>query len=247
MPMTPHPFSLPFVKKEQVASDTFSFFFDRREANLDFLPGQHVRMTLDLPEEDSRGKRRFFSISSSPLEKKFLIITTKIEKSASMFKKTLFALSPEDTVQFWGPAGVFLLPENTDQELVFLAGGIGVTPFHSMLSYLAEKKKQQKVTLFVSFKHLEEMVFYSDFQKICHGNDNLRVVYTLTQAENMKGVWEGRTERISESLLSEYLPDLQRPLYYACGSLSMVDAMLELLEKLEVPSEQIKKEYYPGY
>src|SRR3989344_8974556 len=101
-------FQLPFFKKEQVAKDTWEFYFDRTKIpDLEFLPGQHLRLTIDLKNPDGRGNSRSLSISSSPLNKKYLTITTKILQSA--FKKELVNITPGTVVNFFGPIGRFVL------------------------------------------------------------------------------------------------------------------------------------------
>ena len=127
----PFPFTLPFLRKETVAKNTYSFLFSTHELpDFTFLPGQFVRMILDLPQEDPRSNRRYFTISSSPSEKNIITITTKITNTPSIFKQKLFSLTPGEQVRFWGPSGSFIIPEDYEGPLVFLSGGMGITPFH---------------------------------------------------------------------------------------------------------------------
>src|SRR5476649_1261945 len=98
-------FFLPFLRKEQVAKDTYSFYFDRRKIDFDFLPGQYIRMSLPHKDVDERGTTRFFTIASSPHEEGYLMFTIKIIESS--FKKALFNLQPLHPVQFFGPMGTF--------------------------------------------------------------------------------------------------------------------------------------------
>src|SRR3989344_4408051 len=96
-------FYLNFVKKEKVAEDVFTFYFDRTGKQLDFLAGQYVHLYLPVVNEKGRGNSRMFTISSSPLEKEHLLITTK--KGRTLFKKTLLNLKPKASVKFYGPSG----------------------------------------------------------------------------------------------------------------------------------------------
>ena len=108
MPSVAKQFTMRFIKKEQLKNDVFSFSFDREERGLTFLPGHYVQMTLPHENSDERGSSRYFTISSSPTEKDYLTITTRVGKSS--FKKALFGLQPGTKVQLFGPMGTFLLP-----------------------------------------------------------------------------------------------------------------------------------------
>lgn len=257
MTQVPFDFRLPFVKKEQLSDDAWSFFFDRTVyPDLSFLPGQYVRMTLDIPQTDERGNSRFFSISSSPLNKEYLIITTRILQSA--FKKTLASVSPGTDVKYFGPVGRFILNEEEERPHIFLAGGIGVTPFHSMLVDAAEKNLSLPITLFVSFSTVEEIVFYEELMKISADHSNIKVIYTVTRpevttlaassaTEKEIAVWKGETGRISGDLIKKYVSDSISSIFYISGSPVMVDAMLALVKEIGIPDEHVKKEKFIGY
>ncbi len=238
-------FILPFVKKVQLASDTFSFYFDRTKRNFDFLPGQYIKMALDIKNPDDRGNSRFFTISSSPLEKDYIVITTKIIKSS--FKKRLARLSSLEKVKFYGPIGGFVLNEKTKEDLVFLAGGIGVTPFHSMITYASSKKLTIPITLFVSFSKTEEAVFYKELGEVASKNSNIKIVYTISQPQTAWSNWDGETGRISMDLIRKYRRDILNPLYYIAGPAKMVSAMEEMIRDMGVGDGHIFIENFPGY
>lgn len=104
-------FHLPFIKKELVQSDVYSYFFELKNTDFTFQPGQYIQMNLPHPDPDDRGSWRFFTITSSPTEKDYLMITCR--KGKSSFKRALFALTPGTSVQFYGPIGKFVLEEIT--------------------------------------------------------------------------------------------------------------------------------------
>lgn len=246
MSSLPHEFSLPFWKKEQVADQTYSFYF-RRTEKIDFKPGQYIRMTLDLTENDPRGNSRFFSLCSSPLEEEFIMITTKIADVPSPFKKRLFSLSPDESVRFFGPAGVFVLPEQSSRPVILLAGGIGITPFHSMILYASVKKCNFFITLLASFSTVEEVVFYQELQNATALQDNLKVIYTISHPERSQQEWSDEKGRISEEMIRRYILHPEDAFFYICGPVAMVAAMLELIKGMGVPQENIKKENFTGY
>lgn len=247
MVIQPKEFFLPFLKKEQRAKDTVSFFFDRSHVPFEFTAGQYIKMFLDLSAEDPRGSYRSFSICSSPEEEDILMITTKVIENPSPFKQKLASLNPGEQVRFFGPMGVFLLPEQSDRPLVFLAGGIGLTPFHSMLFHAAAVNYQTPITLFVSFSTVEEAAFYDELTELSSKHPTIKVIYTITKPEQSQTPWTGETGRISPELIKKYVPEVLSAQYFVCGPQKMVEAMVEIVSGMNVPPEQIKKESFTGY
>lgn len=242
---TAQEFYLPFIKKEQVAKDAFAFYFDRTKVQFNFLPGQYVRMYLPGTDIDGRGDKRPFTLASSPLEKEHIMITTRILQSA--FKKRLSELSVGEKIKFYGPLGGFILHEEEKNEQIFLAGGIGITPFLSMISYVDEKKLPLKITLFVSFSTVEDMIYKDKLEEIAQGNQNIEVVYTITKPNESKFPWSGEAGRMSEELIRKYVKNLLEALYYIVGPPQMVSAMEELVAKMRVPTKRILIENFTGY
>lgn len=244
MSTSPQEFYLPFIKKEQVSKDAFAFYF-RREGNFDFLPGQYVRMYLPGTNIDGRGDLRPLTIASSPRDKNYLVVITRVIQSA--FKKRLSELISGEKVKFYGPMGGFVLHEEEKNEQVFLAGGIGITPFLSMISYVNEKKLQLKITLFVSFSMVEDVIYKEKLEEIAQRNKNIKVVYTVTKPEELKLPWSGETGRISDELIRKYIKDPLEELYYIVGPPKMVSAMEELISTMGVSSQQVLIENFTGY
>jgi ferredoxin-NADP reductase len=157
-------------------------------------------MMLPIENPDDRGTMRYFTISSSPLDKKYLRVITKVIQSS--FKMTLDSLKPGDPVSFFGPNGTFYLYEEEPSH-VFLAGGVGMTPFISMIQYAAAKNLQNQLTLLVSFVTPQNFIFFDELSQISKEHQNIHVVYT--------------TERISPELLKKNIPSVTKPLYYITG------------------------------
>ena len=214
---------LPFLKKEKVANNTYTFYFDSSKQNLTFLPGQYMRVILDIENPDNRGNSRFFTISSSPLDKKYITITTRIIQSS--FKKRLADLRAGEKVKFFGPMGKFYFDENTKNNRVFLAGGIGLTPFHSMIKYAHSKKLSIQMTLIVSFSKANDMVFYDELSGIAKINSMIKVVYTITHPTEE---WKGERGRISASMIGKYVPNFLEPRYLIVGPPAIVSALEEV-------------------
>lgn len=240
-------FYLPLKKKEKVAKDTYSFYFDRvkrgfASKQFDFLPGQYVRMTLDIKNPDDRGTSRSFTIASSTLDNDHIMITTRIIKSS--FKKRMVELVPGEKVKFFGPIGGFFLDEKDKDSRVFLAGGIGITPFHSMIIYAFTKKLTIPLTLIVSFSRVEDMFFYDELSNISKENPLIKIVYVITHPDEK---WKGETGRISGDLIKKYVPNILDPKYFIVGPSAMVAAMEEVVKNMGAPNEKIFIENFTGY
>jgi ferredoxin-NADP reductase len=229
-----------FIRREKRAKDTFSFYFDRSKTAFDFRAGQYLRLTLP-HQSDDRGTSRFFTISSSPLEKE-IMITAKIVQSS--FKERLFSLTPGDEVHIFGPMGRFTFNERVDQAHVFIAGGIGVTPFHSMISYVVAMGHIHSVTLFAMFSKQEDMIFRDVLTKISKENPSIHVIYSLTKSDP---AWKGETGRVSKELLKKYVKHHPKILYSIVGSPQMADETRALLISLGISEDQIRSEGFTGY
>lgn len=245
MTVQPKEFYLPFVKKEQLAKDTYSFYFGSTNTDFNFLPGQYIRMTLAIKNPDNRGDSRPFTIASSPLEKDHIIITTKIIKSS--FKKRLAKLLPGEKVKFFGPMGGFVLKEEERENKVFLAGGIGITPFHSMVTFANAKKLSVPITLIVSFSTTDDLIFYKELSDIAKRNPFIKIVYTVSHPEGSGIRWMGEMGRISKGVIKKYVQDIFKPQYFIVGPPAMVAAIEEVVRGMGVASERIFIENFTGY
>lgn len=237
-----HSFTLPLLRSEKIADETYSFYFDRSKLPFSFHPGQYIRLTLPHEHADSRGTSRFFTIASSPLQHDVLIITARIIQSS--FKETFLGLQPGYEAHFFGPMGKFILSEEKKEEQVFLSGGIGITPFYSMLTYVAEKGIKEKFLLLASFTKQERVVYYDELMKLTKQHPNIRVVFTLSQTDNL---WKGEVGRISKPLLQKHISNIKKPFYSLVGSTTMVNEMRVILSSLSVPTDHIRSEDFTGY
>lgn len=247
MSTLPVDFSLSLIKKEKVSQDAYAFYFDRtKNPDFEFRPGQYIRMTIPHENPDERGSNRLFSLITSPLDKEKIGITTRIIQSS--FKKALASLSEGSQVQFSGPRGMFIFDETDIRPRVFLAGGIGITPFHSMLLYINEKKLSIPITFFASFSTVADIVFYDELMNFQKENPNIKIVYTVSRPEESGEPWSGETGRISQELIKKYVGDISKALYMVAGPSAMVQAMFEIVQTMGgVPQDQIKKETFTGY
>ena len=228
-------FELEVTKVKYETHDVFSTYFSRD--NFDYKPGQYVILELDA--EDLEGNTRPLSIASSPTEG-FILLSTKIRDTP--FKQKLIALKPGDKVKVKGPMGMFTLKEDA-KEIVFLGGGIGITPFRDMIKYATDKKLPIKLTLLYSNKTAADIVYKDEWEAFQKQNPNLKVVHTITDDAS----WHGRKGRINEAMIKEFCSDVNTAIFYICGPPGMVTGLYELLKTMNIPQSNIKIEKFAGY
>jgi len=242
---TMHPkerFKLFLKEKKEVARAIFDFTFSVSQGTLSFKPGQYVECTLPHTHADNRGERRYFTIASSPTEREVHFGIRVDGERGSSFKKAMLALSPEDPFVISGITGGFVLPEDTTQKMVFLAGGIGVTPFRSMSVYLKDMGQQRDVVLFYASKTESELAYRDVFDHL--DGTGIRVVYVVNEQTSD---WKGRTGMITKEMIMEEVPDFASRLFYISGPHLMVLAFRKTLGEMGVPSSHISTDFFPGY
>jgi ferredoxin-NADP reductase len=236
--------TLSLVKKTKHAKDIYSFYFSKPQ-DFDFIAGQYNRWTLPITATDGRGSSRFFTISSPPSEKDALVVTTKIIQSD--FKKELLKLEVGQEIKIFGPMGQFVLDEKHEGENVFIAGGIGITPFHSTLMDAAAKKSTKQLTLFASFSVPEEVVFLNELTEAVKNYANLKVIYTITKPQESQISWNGEIGRISDVMIKKYVKNILGSIFYIVGPPPMVEGTQKLLAEMNIPNEHVRTEQFSGY
>jgi ferredoxin-NADP reductase len=230
-------------EKREVAKGTLLVVFDLLGQEVDFKPGQYFWVTLlDPPYEDEKGPRRHISVVTSPNERGVLGLCTRLRDSA--FKRSLAELPIGAEVDVEEPKGSFLLPEETDQPYVFIAGGIGITVFRCMLRYIVEEHLPHRVTLVYSNRDRESAAFLDELLELEQLNPNVQLVVTMTDDPT----WEGETRRVGAELLQDHFGDeLQSLTYLIAGPPNMVEGVVGTLEAVGVPEEQIRPARFSGY
>jgi ferredoxin-NADP reductase len=240
--MATHDLSL--SRREEVAEGTMSFYFDK-PSGFHFKPGQYLDCTLvDPPETDSEGDIRSFSLASSP-DENHLMFATRMRDSA--FKRVLKKMPVGAHLKVEGPLGSFTLHNSTSRPAVFLAGGIGITPFRSMLVSAALKKSTHRIVLFYSNPRPEDSAFLEEIQQIGAKHRNYRIVCAMTKMEKSKRKWNGETGSIDKAMLARFIPDLSAPIYYVAGPPAMVAAMKKTLAAAGVKDDDVRSEDFAGY
>lgn len=208
----------------------------------DYRPGAYFWVELpDRGHEDEKGLRRHISLVTSPTDAGVVGLATRLRDTA--FKRTLAGLQFGDEVQVEEPKGSFLLPEDMDEEYVFVAGGIGITVFRSMLRYIADQRLPYRVTLVYSNRDRESAAFLDELEQLQHRIPGLRVALTMTEDDG----WEGESRRIDEALLRDHVGDLGDKRFLVAGPPAMTDAVVDALHAAGVPEDRVLADKFSGY
>lgn len=212
-----------------------------------YLPGQYMEWTLPHGQPDNRGSRRYFTLASSPTEDT-LRLGVKFYNESSSFKQAMWAMGRWTPIAAGHLGGDFTLPEDSSRKLVFVAGGIGITPFRSMLKYLTDTDDKRVVTLLYGESEPANLA-YHDVLRDAWQRLGTKIVYCLTGQAAPAGELPGRIRagRITSRLIAEEVPDYRERLFYVSGPQPMVEATRENLHSLGVPDHNIKTDFFPGY
>ncbi len=233
-----------YLKTETIAKETAAFYF-KKPLGFVYKAGQSGNFTLiNPPETDTEGNSRSFSLISAPNEE-YLAIATRLRDTA--FKRVLRGLKPGEELIFEAPLGNLTLQDNTSRPAIFLAGGIGIAPFRSIILGATEKKLTHKIYLFYSNKNPEDAPFLEELSALQGENENFKLIATMTQTDKSRTDWSGETGYINAALLSKHLPDLMNPIYYLAGPIAMVQALHKTLSEVGVSDDNIKIEEFIGY
>lgn len=232
---------LTLIKKVPLTHNVTSFVFERPK-DFDFSPGQYVRIFDPIVGE---GIFRDFTISSSPFEKQTIMLT--IKHGITDYKKRLFVMPIGSKFSVEAPMGRFYLQEGEIRPQVFLAGGVGIAPFYSMVTYVTHRKSDVPVTLIASYATPEDILFASELDDLEKENKYLQVVHTISQPEKSKIAWNGHSGRINKSLLQQYIADISLPQFLISGSPSFVSDMEDLLMQMHVELNQVRTEVFLGF
>ena len=232
------------IDRKLIAENTLACYFEKPEG-YEFRAGQHCFLNLpDKGYQDERGLRRHLTLASSPLEHHLLFAT---RMTGSAFKKTLEELSRGERITIEEPLGNFTLPEDTSTPLVFITGGIGITPFRSMMRYVSDAGTKHVITLIYSNRVPEAAAFLAEFESIADTNDNITIVPTMTKMENSNLEWNGLTGRINPPMIRDNARGWDRAVCYIAGPPKMVDTIQDIILKMHVNREKIHMEKFPGY
>jgi ferredoxin-NADP reductase len=210
-----------------------------------YEPGQYLEWTMPHPHSDSRGNRRYFTIASSPTEGVVKLGMRYDPQHASSYKKALAAMTPGGVISVTGLAGDFTLPHDKSKKLVFIAGGVGVTPFRAMVKYMIDAGDKRDVTLFYNAQAADGFAFAEVFnQALSLGL--VRTYYVINGPVVPEG-WAGLSGFLTAELVKQCVPDYAAATFYISGPPVMVDNYVGMLTRMCVARTRIRTDYFPGY
>jgi ferredoxin-NADP reductase len=222
---------LKFIRSEKVVGDVISFIFEPEEP-LNWQPGQYMHYLLPHESEDERGHERWFTNSAAPFEG-HVMISTRINDQGSSFKRTLQSLQPGDEIEADGPEGNFTVGD-TERNYIFVAGGIGITPFRSILYDAYNKGIKLKVKLLYATRN-EDIPFKDELEQFAANNPNMSIEYIVDP------------HSIDKELLKQRIDATDNPMVYVSGPKPMVKSFASDLRELGLAQENIKTDDFPGY
>jgi len=220
-------------------ADNIRTFFWRPEKPLQYTAGQFIELTVKHDDADDRGERRWFTLSSSPTQELLTVTTKFAAENGSSFKRALRDMQPGDTAIMSDPMGDFVLPKLAQTPLVFVAGGIGITPFHSMLQYLADSGESRPIKMLVAVRNEQEIIFQDTFDKA-----NQHVTFVVSEPSP---AWGGERGRITAEMIIGLEQPTEDTLVYVSGPEELVESLHADLAKAGLKKHQLVGDFFPNY
>lgn len=235
-------YTIKLIDRYEVAKQTVVFVFEK-PPGFSFKPGQYGGFTLlrPLSEMGVNGITRRFSLLSTPDDPN-LSIAIRLQNSA--YKHTLNTLPLGSEIKFAGPVGTFTLHEDKTVPAIFIAGGIGITPFYSIIRDAVFHRSPQSISLFYGNQTPKETAFFKELMQLQDSHPPFKLITTMAAADD---TWQGERGFITDALIKKHVADLSIGIYYICGSLAMVNALQDTVIGLGISKDRIRVEDFPGY
>ena len=223
---------LNLIERKTESEDVESFFFKLSEP-FSWRAGQFLHYVLHHEPTDNRGSDRWFTVASAPFEDVIMLTTKFTKEKGSSFKKSLKDLKIGDAIEVSDVDGDFVV-DYPQAEYVFIAGGIGITPFRAILKELDHNNQSTDITLL--YANINEHVTYKDeIEDIAKHNPNLKIHYVTSP------------ERIDEQKIREFVANIDNSIFYVSGPEPMVEGLGKTLKSMGVPDDHLKQDWFPGY
>ncbi|MEW5853371.1 MAG: FAD-dependent oxidoreductase [Myxococcota bacterium] len=233
------------VNRTEVAERTGAFLFEIEGGRLGFRAGQSCDVKFpQARHQDAKGFTRTFSIASSPADEPRVLVVARLTGSA--FKRSLWEAPLGSPVEIEGPYGSFTLHQESAKPAILLAGGIGVTPFRSIIKDAIERKLPHRLVLFYSNRNAASAAFMDDLVRWTTEHPNFQLVATLTQPRAGEP-WPHFTGSIGPELLRRHVPDPRRAVFYLAGSPRFVAGLFGTLLEVGANPDDIRVEEFAGY
>jgi ferredoxin-NADP reductase len=230
--------------REIVASETMAFHF-RKPLGFQFKAGQTIDLVLSgPPSADTAATRHTFSLVSAPFED---VLTIATRMRTSEFKNALAGLSVDSAAGLEGPFGSLTLHSSRARPAVFITGGIGITPFMSILRQAAHDRVRQQFILVYSNNRPEDAAFLTELQELERRQESFRLIATMTRMDGSNRPWAGRVGRIDRELIDIVKKGAATAVYYVTGSSSMVAYLRLLLADAGIDDDDVRSEEFHGY
>jgi len=228
-----------FDHSEEETTNIRTFWF-KPERQMDYVAGQYTELTIKHDNPDERGEKRWFTLSSAPGHD-LVSITTKYagDDKSSTFKKALFHMQPGTEVDMAEAMGDFVLPKDASIPLIFVAGGIGLTPFHSMFEWMAERDEHRNIKFIYGVRTEDEIVFQDTFRRTG--------IHATIVVSEPSDAWGGERGRLSAELILGLEQPTDNTLIYMSGPEPMVEALEKDMTEHHIDKRQLVGDFFPGY
>ncbi len=255
-------------KKRLISKNTYEFDFtpDRK---MNFKAGQYMEFTIKHNHYDARGVRRYFTIASSPTEDSIKLgvkfypvknspplgpsgaqsageISNGVYGKSSTFKKSMAAINIGDKIIASQLSGEFTLPKNNSKKLIFIAGGIGITPFRSMVKYLIDNNEKRDIVLFYAVNSYEDIAYKEIFDE-AEIKLGIKTIYILRDLKNIPEGLRYYSGIIDKKTIENEIHDFKERLFYISGPKAMIDTFEKILKELNISKLKVKTDFFPGY
>lgn len=228
-----------FFDHEQPESTNISTFFFEPEEPVSYTAGQFIELTIPHENPDERGIKRWFTISSSPTHELLSITTQFTKANGSSFKEALRNLTSGIAVSISNPMGDFVLPKLMQTPLIFVAGGVGVTPFHSIFSWMTDMHESRPIKFLYAVPTEDEIIFQDTFERAD--------IHATIVVEQPSSAWGGVRGIVTADMILGLKQPTKDTLIYISGPELLVDTLYDSLRKAGISHQQIVTDEFSGY
>jgi ferredoxin-NADP reductase len=233
----------PLLGRREIASGTMEFRF-AKPAGFAFKAGQAIELLLPDPGGAPQDLGHAFSIVSAPFEDE-IAVATRMRDSA--YKRALRSLPDGAMARIDGPFGSLTLHNKRARPAVFVAGGIGITPFVSILRQAAHDRLAQDLMLIYTNRRPEDAAYLEELQAMERGNDRFRLVATMTEMAQSSRPWQGQTGLLDAETVAAATRALPDSIFYLAGPPAMVQTLRRTLAEAGIDDDDIRAEEFLGY